>query len=123
MTLTYKERKKILKNTNTLDLTPVKLQREEIDRENLVTVLVPKFKSETAKKFIVPRLKSADFRIKFDKLGSSVWMNIDGKNNVQEIINILTAEFGSQFLQAEERVTKFFFQLYEQKFISFKELK
>lgn len=50
MQLTLKERKKILKNSNTLDLTPFKLFSEEVDKELLVTVIVPKFKNELAKK-------------------------------------------------------------------------
>ncbi len=122
MQLTLKERKKILKNSNTLDLTPFKLFSEEIDKELLVTVIVPKFKNELAKKFIVPKLKSADFRINLEKFGSAVWINIDGNNNVQEIINVVTEKFGNNLDQAEERITKFIFQLYEQKLISFNEI-
>ncbi|GIK61103.1 MAG: PqqD family protein [Ignavibacteriota bacterium] len=122
MQLTLKERKKILKNSNTLDLTPFKLFSEEVDKELLVTVIVPKFKNELAKKFIVPKLKSADFRINLEKFGSAVWINIDGNNNVQEIINVVTEKFGNNLDQAEERITKFIFQLYEQKLISFNEI-
>lgn len=122
MQLTLKERKKILKNSNTLDLTPFKLFSEEVDKELLVTVIVPKFKNELAKKFIVPKLKSADFRINLEKFGSAVWINIDGNNNIQEIINVVTEKFGNNLDQAEERITKFIFQLYEQKLISFNEI-
>lgn len=122
MELSFKERKKILKNSNTLDLTPFKLFSEEIDKEKQVTVIVPKFKNELAKKLIVPKLKSADFRIKLEKFGSAVWINIDGKNNVQEIIKIVTEKFGEELIQPEERVSKFIFQLYEQKLISFNEI-
>jgi hypothetical protein len=122
MPLSFKERKKILKNVNTLDLTPIKLHTEEIDGEDLVTVLVPKFKNEIAKKYIAPKLKSADFKIKFDKLGSAVWMNMNGKKNVQEIIKNVSMKFGDEIQQAEERIIKFIFQLYEQKLISFNEI-
>ena len=122
MPLSFKERQKILKNINTLDLTPVKLHTEVIDGEDLVTVLVPKFKNGIAKKFIVPKLKSADFKIKFDKLGSAVLINIDGNKNVQEIIESVSLKFGDEIQQAEERIIKFIFQLYEQKLISFNEI-
>ena len=122
MPLTFKERKKILKNINTMDLTPIKLHTEEIDEKDLVTVIVPKFRNEIAKKFIVPKLKSADFKIKLDKFGSAVWVNMDGNKKVYEIINSITKKFGDEIKQAEERVTKFIFQLYEQKLISFTEL-
>ncbi|MBK9098902.1 MAG: PqqD family protein [bacterium] len=122
MELSFKERKKILKNSNTLDLTPFKLFSEEVDKEKQVTVIVPKFKNEFAKKLIVPRIKSADFRIKLEKFGSAVWMNLDGKKNVQEIIKIVSEKFGEELIQPEERVSKFIFQLYEQKLISFNEI-
>jgi hypothetical protein len=122
MPLSFKERKKILKTSNTLDLTPFKLYSDEVNKENLVTVIVPKFKNELAKKLIVPKLKSADFKINLEKFGSAVWMNIDGKRNVQEIIKMICEKFGDELIQAEERVTKFLFQLYEQKLISFNEI-
>lgn len=122
MSLSFKERKKILKNINTLDLTPVKLHKEEINEEKLVTVLVPKFSNEIAKKFIVPKLKSADFRIKLDRIGSAVWLRMDGKRKVNEIITSLSDNSGEEIQQAEERVIKFIFQLYEQKLISFNEI-
>lgn len=122
MPLPFRERKKILKNINTLDLTPIKLHTEEIDEKDLVTVIVPKFRNEIAKKLIVPKLKSADFRINLDKLGSAVWVNMDGHNKVSNIINNVSKKFGNEIQQAEERVTKFIFQLYDQKLISFTEL-
>jgi hypothetical protein len=122
MPLSFNKRKKNLESINTLELTPIKLHTEEIDGEDLVTVLVPKFKNEIAKKFIVPKLKSADFKIKFDKLGSAVWLNIDGNKKVQEIIKNVSIKFGDEIQQAEERIIKFIFQLYEQKLISFNEI-
>lgn len=122
MPLSFRERKKILQSSNTLDLTPVKLFAEEIVNENLVTVIVPKFKNSFAKKHIAPKLKSADFRVNLEKFGSAVWMNMDGRKKVNEIIKIVSDQFGDELIQAEQRVIKFIFQLYEQKLISFNEL-
>ena len=122
MPLSFKERKKILKNTNTLDLTPVRIHSDEKNEDDLVTIIVPKFKNEIAKKYVVPRLKSDVFKFKLDKLGSAVWSNMDGKKDVQEIIRNISSQFGEGLEQAEDRVIKFIFQLYEQKLISFKEI-
>ena len=122
MPLSFKERKKILKNTNTLDLTPVKLHNDEVNDDGIVTVFVPKFKNELAKKYIVPKLKSSNFNIKLDELGSEVWKKMDGKNKVHEIIRQLSEKYGNDFKKPEERITKYLFQLYEQKLISFNEL-
>ncbi len=120
--LSFSERKKILKNSNTLDLTPFKLHNEEIDEADLVTVLIPKFKNKFAVKFISPKLKSDMFRIKLDKLGSFVWMRMDGKNKVHQIVKEASEKFKDEIQPAEERVSKFLFQLYEQRLISFNEL-
>jgi len=122
MPLTFKERKKILQTTNTLDLTPVKLYSEKINDENLVTVIVPKFKNEFAKKYISPKLKSAEFKLNLEKFGSEVWKNMDGKTRVGDIVKKVSDKFGDEIQPAVDRVSKYIFQLYEQKLISFKEI-
>lgn len=122
MPLSFKERQKFLKNVNTLDLTPFRLHSEEVEKDGLVTVIMPKFKNRLAKKYIDPLIKSTDFRIKLDKFGSAVWMKMDGNLKVGNIIDEVSIAFGSEIQQANERVTKFIFQLYEQRLISFNEL-
>lgn len=120
--LSFSERKKILKKTNTLDLTPFKLHSEEVDEENQVTVLIPKFKNKFAVKFISPKLKSDVFRIKLDKFGSFIWIKMNGNYKVHQIIKDAVEHFKDEIQPAEERVSKFLFQLYEQRLISFNEL-
>lgn len=122
MALSFKQRKKILKSANTLDLTPIKLYSDEKDKDDLVTVIVPKFKNKIAVKLISPKLKSDHFKIKFDKFGSALWLMIDGKMKVDQMIKNLKNKFGDDIQQEEERTTKLIFQLYEQGFISFKEI-
>lgn len=122
MPLSFKERKKILKSVNTLDLTPVKLYSEEVDENKLVTVIIPKFKNKIVLKLVSTKLKSDNFKIKLDKYGSAVWQNINGKNRVEQIIKNLEKIFGQEFEESVERTTKFIHQLYSQGFISFKEL-
>lgn len=122
MPLSFKERKKILKSVNTLDLTPVKLYSEEVDENKLVTVIIPKFKNKIVLKLVSPKLKSDKFKIKLDKYGSAVWQNINSKNRVEQIIKNLEKNFGQEFEESVERTTKFIHQLYSQGFISFKEL-
>jgi hypothetical protein len=122
MPLSFNERKKILKSANTLELTPIRLYSEERDIDELVTVLIPKFKNKIAVKLISPKLKSDHFKIKFDKFGSTAWLQINGKSKVEQIISELKKKFGDEIQYAEERTTKFIFQLYEQGFITFKEI-
>jgi hypothetical protein len=122
MPLSFNERKKILKSTNTLDLTPIRLYNEEKDQDELVTVIVPKFKNKIAVKLVSPKLKSDHFKVRLDKFGSAVWIKINGKTKVDQIIKDLKKKFGDEIREEEERITKFIFQLYTQGFISFKEI-
>ena len=122
MSLSFKERKKILKSVNTLDLTPIKLYSDIENNDELVTVIVPKFKNKIVLKLVSPKLKSDHFKIKLDKFGSTVWSKINGKTKVDQIIKDLKKKFGDEIQEENERTTKFIFQLYEQGFISFKEI-
>jgi hypothetical protein len=122
MPLSFNERKKILKSVNTLDLTPIKLHGEEVDAENIVTIIMPKFKNKFAAKYIATKLKSSVFKIKLDKFGSFVWLKMNGKNKVHQIVKDAVENFNDEIQPAEERVSKFIFQLYEQRLISFNEL-
>ena len=122
MSLSFKERKKILKSINTLDLTPIKLYSDIENNDELVTVIVPKFKNKIVVKLVSPKLKSNHFKNKLDKFGSTVWSKINGKTKVDQIIKDLKKKFGDEIQEEHERTTKFIFQLYEQGFISFKEI-
>lgn len=123
MPLSFNERKKILKSANTLELTPFRLYPEEKNSaDDLVTVIIPKFKNKYVVRYISPRLKSDHFQIKLDKFGSAVWVNMDGSRKVEKIIYKLKEKFGNELPEAEDRIIKFIFQLYSQGFISFKEL-
>lgn len=106
---------------NYLDLTPSRQLDFEIYEENLVKIKIPRFKSPFMKHFI-PKNKSQYLKVKLDKLGSEVWMAMDGKNKVAEIIDQLSEKFGEQIQPAEERITKFLTNLYQNKFITFNEI-
>jgi hypothetical protein len=122
MPLNFFQRRKILKNLNFLDIIPVRLHKHIINGDSNVVLIVPKFSNKKIGKFCVPQNKSENFNIKLDEIGSATWLEIDGKRKVKDICNILTEKFGGKINPAEERVTKFMAQLYEQRYISFVEL-
>ncbi len=123
MPMSFKERRRILRQANYLDLRPIRNYKEEISEEQLVTILIPKFKNAFIVKYIVPKLKSDVFKLKLDELGSATWLMINGKSNVAEIIRKLDGKFGDRIKPVEERVVKFLTQLYEQRLITFQEIK
>lgn len=122
MSLSFNERKKILKSVNTLEMIPFKIYSDEKNEDDLITVIIPKFKNKIVVKLVSPRLKSDHFKVNLDKFGSAVWSKINGKTKVHQIIKDLKKKFGDEIQEENERTTKFIFQLYTQGFISFKEL-
>lgn len=123
MPLSFKERRRILKNANYLELTPFRICNEETDENGLVTILSPKFKNRFAVKYIAPRLRQQFFRIKLDELGSAVWKEIDGTRNVRQLASVLQERFGERIAPVFERLPKYLTSLYLQDFISFNEIK
>lgn len=116
------QRRAILKGANYLDLRPAKIAKEEIDENNMVTILYPKFISKFAQKYIIPKMRSPHVRLKLDALGSAAWLAIDGVKKVSEIVQELEKKFDGKEPGIEERLTRFLTLLYEQKIISFAEL-
>jgi hypothetical protein len=123
MPLSFYQRRKILKNVNYLDITPFRIHKEETDEDGRVSIIVPKFKNTIAKDVLMLFGKSMDIRIKLDEFGSAVWLQINGRQNVNSIAKKLITKFGEKIQPVEERLTKFLTNLYLQGFISFNEIK
>lgn len=121
--MNFFQRRAKLKNANYLEVTPVRVLNEEVDENNFVTILIPKVTNRFAKKYFEPMLKSPVIKLKLDEIGSASWLAIDGKKNVAEIASELVQKFGDKINPVEERLTKYFTTLYEQRFITFQEIK
>jgi hypothetical protein len=120
--MNFFQRRAILKKANFLDLTPVRIIKEETDKDNIVTLLVPKFTSKFGAKYLQPRIKSPYIKMKLDQLGSASWLAIDGSKKVADIIVELEKTFGEKITPASERFTKFLTILYDQKLIVYQEI-
>ncbi len=118
----FNERRRILKNSNYLDLTPTRTYEFEKSDNGTISILVPKFTNRFTVKFILPLAKSKVVKIKLDKFGSETWLLIDNRRTVNEIGKELVRIFGNEINPVEERLTRFLTTLYEQRLISFKEI-
>lgn len=105
---------------NYLDLIPVRTVEEFSKEEEKITLLIPKFKSEWARKWLIPSRRSPYFKVHLDAMGSKVWELIDGKRNTGEICAIMGAETPDDE-QLPLRITKFMTNLYKSRFIKFKQ--
>ncbi|MCX6286435.1 MAG: PqqD family protein [Bacteroidetes bacterium] len=125
MELSFFKRRKILKQTNTLDLHPICLMGSAKRDEDCINILFPRFKNSLANKLFQPRWKDEFIKIKLDAFGSAVWRLIDGILSTGEICEKLKEQFPEKLTpleETEERVSQFLSLLYQQRFISFREI-
>jgi hypothetical protein len=123
--VSFFRRRKVLKEVNSLDLHPVRMIGSEKREEENINLLLPRFNNRLASKIFQPHWKEKFIKIKLDAFGSAVWELCDGIKDVNEICNNLQEQFPGKFGnldETHERVGKFMSVLYQQKFISFKEL-
>lgn len=103
---------------NYLDLIPVRMVEEFSQEGEIIILLIPKFKSEWARRWFIPAKRSKYFRIHLDVMGSKVWELIDGNRNTGEICSIM--EEGKPDDQLSLRITKFLTMLCKHQFVTFK---
>lgn len=113
---------RILKNSNAADLIPIRIHSHEIDQNGLVTILVPKFKKTWISNFLKLKDRSRFIHIELDELGTATWLAIDGVKSIGLIVSELNDKLGQKIYPAEERVVKFINGLYNNRYITFKQL-
>jgi len=123
--LNFFQRRKVLKKANYLDLTPMRLMEYESRSDGKVDILMPRFKHPVWKKTLQPHWKQEIIRIHLDELGSAIWLTMDGIIPVSEITRIVQEadpERLSPQEETERRVTDLLSMLYQQRYITFREI-
>src|SRR5271157_1548535 len=121
MELGFFERRKILKNTSMLYLTPFRKIEHRVEEDGNVTLLYPKFKNKGVSKYMLGS-RSPHIQLKLDELGTATWLLMDGEKRVEKIALELSEKFGEKINPVHDRLGKFLSQLYNNKYISFKEV-
>ncbi|MBI5472856.1 MAG: PqqD family protein [Ignavibacteriae bacterium] len=106
---------------NLLALKPKRNLEWESREDDLVTLIIPKFKSQYLVKWFVPLLAKPNIKVKLDKFGSFVWRRCDGEATVARIGEEMAAEFGEPLEQLYERIGKFLAKLAKDKFVEMSE--
>jgi hypothetical protein len=104
---------------NLLQATPKRNLQWEIDDNGLIVLVVPRFTSPLAVRWLVPMLSKPNFRLKLDALGSFVWDHCDGVTPVSVIAENMRREFGAKAEPVYERVTAFIWRLERERFLVF----
>lgn len=121
MEVSFFERRKILKGTSLLELTPFRKIEHTMEESGMATLLYPKFKNRKVSKYMLGN-RTPYIHMKLDEIGTASWLLIDGKRKVGEIADALNEQFGDTLKQVHERLGKFLSQLYDNKYISFIEI-
>lgn len=121
MEVSFFKRRKIFKTTSLLELTPFRKIEHEVSENGLVVLLYPKFRHNKVSRFMLGN-KSPYIRLNLDEIGSASWLMIDGNKNIRIIADELSDQMGEKVQPVHDRLGKFLSQLYNNKFISFKEL-
>lgn len=123
--MNFWQKRKILKTSNFLDLRPVKRLDHRDRDDGCVDLLMPRFRKQWQAKMLQPRGKERFIHIKLDRFGSLVWRLIDGTTPAGEIGEKLNEAFPAEMQPPGEtpvRVTKFLALLYQQRYITFREI-
>jgi len=105
---------------NLLDLVPEQKIKFEESSDGLITLLKPKFKNKLLVKYLLPRIKKPNFKIKLEKFGSFVWKQCNGNNTVAQIGNLLKEKFQDEIDPVYDRLTMFIQSLARYRFIEYK---
>ncbi|MFH1936338.1 MAG: hypothetical protein ABIK52_02090 [Bacteroidota bacterium] len=125
MEVNFFQRRKILKKSNALDLIPVRLLNHEPRDDGNLNILLPRFKKPWLARFMAPLKRKEFIRIKLDQSGSATWMLINGIRPVRTICEELEKENPGKMQPGSEtidRVNKFISILYQQRFITFRQI-
>lgn len=79
----------------------------EIDEDDRVVVLRPRYMSGPFAWWLQPRLKRPNFRVRLDAVGSFVWLQCDGVLTITQIVEAMEAQFGEEVTPALPRLRMF----------------
>ena len=123
--MNFFQRSRFLKKANSLDLTPLRLLDHTAGEGAKVSIMMPRYHGTPWKHLLQSRTRRQFVPIKLDEFGSATWLLIDGINTVGKIAGKLQEQFPEQLTSRDEtetRVANFIFLLYNQRYISFREL-
>ncbi len=104
---------------NLLESRPRRALPWREDGQGRAVLLRPRFGSGRLGKRLQTLLKSKDYRIRLDEIGTAVWRHCDGQTPVTRISQELRRQFGKKVEPAEDRVVAFVRQMMRARLIDF----
>ncbi len=98
------------------ELFPIQDCEFEIN-DKLITVSYTNKKPSFIEKIFFRNQLKKPYKVDLDEIGSFIWKNCNGKNTVEDIINLSKNEFNENVSPAEQRVVLFINQMTKNKLI------
>ena len=92
---------------NLFALRPRRAVEWEHTADGRTALIVPRFRARLLARFLLPRLKRPDFRVRLDEIGSHVWDRCDGTATVLDLAASVWQTFGGDRDGIDERVSAF----------------
>jgi hypothetical protein len=105
---------------NLLEMKPLHNIQWEKGENNIVVLLLPRFKNKYLVQWLLPRLKNPNIHLKLDERGSFVWELCDGTKSVIEIVHLMAEKFHEDVEHLYKRTGFFVQQLVREKFVVLK---
>ena len=101
---------------NIAEFVPCVCVDHEVGDDEAVKLLVPRFRVKWMQ-WLQKRLKKPHIRVRLDRIGSAVWLLIDGRRTVADIGVELESKLGDEVQPLFERLGMFLGMLRRNKFI------
>jgi len=103
-------------------MTPIPKVGYEQKDDGTISLLIPRFKNEWAKRLFISKNKSPFIKANLDELGSRTFKLANGERTIYEISKLLEDQSSEEIADAMMRVSKFFGALYTNHLIEIKEI-
>jgi hypothetical protein len=108
-----------------MDLIPApRVEHETGHDEGQVTLLIPRYSDPILGRIVQPRLSEGKkyIRLPLESRGALLWLHMDGKARVGDLVILLGENFADDQQDVAERLSGYLYALWENKFISFTNL-
>ncbi|MBO3801011.1 MAG: PqqD family protein [Thermoproteota archaeon] len=116
----FKKKEKTVSRERFLNAIPIRnpIIKWETSDDNTVTLIISRSPDAVStfvqKMFTLPGEK----KVKLDEIGSKVWLKVDGKSNMQDLIKWFSEEFRVAQREAEVSLSLFFKELSKRGFLT-----
>jgi len=114
--------KRLLSTTEPYDLIPVPLFPHEENKEGYIMLQIPKFKNRRFGNLFLSKKANPYFIVDLDSHGTRVYRHINGENSIGKILELIQGDGKETIEQLETRSFNFIQQLFNYKYITFKQL-